>query len=105
MCIRDSNANGVVDEPASDDDIDGTIEGGEANTLDLTNDSLVDIEDQLLARYKFAKQLYILMLLTTEDSALDFPDVFAYRTAVAQWCIMLLISVIPIRFTLHLSSI
>ena len=83
----DDNANGVVDEPASDDDVDGTIEGGEANTLDLTNDSLVDIEDQLLARYKFAKQLYILMLLTTEDSALDFPDVFAYRTAVAQWCI------------------
>lgn len=83
----DDNANGVVDEPASDDDVDGTLEGGEANTLDLTNDSLVDNEDRLLARYKFAKQLYILMLLTTEDSALDFADIFAYRTAVAQWCI------------------
>ena len=91
----DDDGNGVVDDPVSRD-VNGKILSGEADQenvdqedsppMDLNNDHVIDVEDEL-ARYQFAKQLYILMLLTTEDSQLSFASLNEYRTAVAQWCI------------------
>ena len=101
----DDDGNGVVDDPIIRDPANGSIVDGETNetfnadpedlfgtpAMDLNNDFLTGTNDDL-ARHQFAKELYVLMLLTTEDSAPAFfgtgavADI-AYRTAVAQWCI------------------
>ena len=104
----DDDGNGVVDDQVYRDPADpDNLLAGESNELnsdqdgapvmDLNNDhnngldgqgdDAVDAMNDELARYQFAKQLYILMLLTTEDSQLTFGSVEEYRTAVAQWCI------------------
>ncbi len=82
---RDDDNNGVVDDPGETNE--SNIEQRGNPPMDLDNDYQAGNNEQL-ARYKFAKQLYILTLLTTEDSALSFfGSVEEYRTAVAQWCI------------------
>ena len=100
----DDDGNRVVDDQVFRDPKSGDIVSGESNELnedqdqsppmDLNNDHRNGVDDDEadgvndeLARYQFAKQLYILMLLTTEDAALSFDNLKDYRTAVAQWCI------------------
>ena len=92
----DDDGNGVVDDPGeatNETNVDengnlafGAVFNNSATPLDLDNDFRPGTDDDL-ARYKFAKQLYILMLLTTEDSQLSFSSIDEYRIAVAQWCI------------------
>ncbi|MEM9941315.1 MAG: hypothetical protein AAF939_06960, partial [Planctomycetota bacterium] len=101
----DNNGNGIIDEVGETDQLEHP--GGETIGFDHDNDAEIGDIDSGLARVTFAKHLYILMLLATEqvdrdgdaqitvndwydfndDGFTDVNDLIDYRKIVAQWCI------------------
>ncbi|MEL7497568.1 MAG: hypothetical protein AAFN77_08155 [Planctomycetota bacterium] len=89
----DNNANGVVDEPGEATTETNIDQGGIA--MDLDNDGVVNNATEINARAIFARHLFTLMLLLTDDPTVDLDadgdtdndDEFLYRRAIAQWCV------------------
>ncbi|MEL7497567.1 MAG: hypothetical protein AAFN77_08150 [Planctomycetota bacterium] len=103
----DNNSNRVVDEIGENDALQHP--DGSVNSFDHDNDSSTAADlDTVLARASFARQLYILVLLTTErfdrsgdaaisvtddwhdfndDGTIDQQDYIDYRRLIAQWAV------------------
>ena len=81
-------SNFVVDDPDETNEVnlDDAVHG---SSMDLNNDFQAGTNDQL-ARFQYARYLYILLLLAGEDNVQGIPGVTddeAYRTMLAQWAI------------------